>query len=104
MAARADGEQSSCFFRHILTVGNWRETRSLVYPLVVRGSACERRGAVAATMAPALAGRAVAMVVPTSARLTGLEERARAGLGEARDSESLSESCGSPLPISLSAD
>ena len=55
-------------------------------------------------MAPALAGRAVAMVVPTSARLTGLEERARAGLGEARDSESLSESCGSPLPISLSAD
>ena len=55
-------------------------------------------------MAPALAGRAVAMVVPTSALLTGLDERARARLGEARDSESLGELGGSSLPMSLSAD
>ena len=74
---------------------------------VPTGGAGERvraQGAVAATMASAIAGRAVAMVVPTSARLTGLDERARAGLGEARDSESLGESCGSPLPMGLSAD
>ena len=104
MEARVAGVQSSCVFRQRLTVGSWRDTRSPVAPLVARGSACERRGAVAATMASALAGRAVAMVVPTSARLTGLDERARAGLGEARDSESLGESCGSPLPMGLSAD
>ena len=66
--------------------------------------ACERRGAVAVRMAPALAGRALAMVVPTRALLTGLDDRTRARLGEARDSESLGELGGSSLPMSLAAD
>ena len=55
-------------------------------------------------MAPALAGRALASVVPTRALLTGLEDRMRVRLGEARDSESLGELGGSSLPMSLSAD
>ena len=105
MEAKAHGVHSSCVFIQRLTVGSWRATRSPVAPLVVRGSACERKGAVAAAMASALAGRAKAMVVPTRARLTGLDERALTGLDErTRDSESLGESCRSPLPMSLSAD
>ena len=73
-------------------------------PLLRRGIACERRGAVAVAMAPALAGRAMASVVPTRALLTGLEDRMRGRVGEARDSESLGELGGSSLPMSLAAD
>ena len=73
-------------------------------PLLRRGIACERKGADADAMAPALAGRALASVVPTRALLTGLDDRTRVRLGEARDSESLGELGGSSLPMSLAAD
>ena len=104
MLASSSGEQSSWFLLLIPTLGSWRAARLPERPLLSRGIACERRGAVAVAMAPALAGRALASVVPTRALLTGLEDRTRVRLGEARDSESLGELGGSSLPMSLAAD